>query len=459
MVMKIKIVDMIEFDKIDWVEKRHREEYNRIEDLKKSIADNSLIQSLLVFKRKDGRYTLVAGGRRHTALVSLKESGTVSSDGEETLYLKDIYPDERVPCIIVKEDATQVDLDLLELEENIQREDLLPIELVNARRKIHNLLTEKNKGEWSERDTARYVGLSNVQMSQDLRLAEMADAIPGLEKAKTKKEAQKMVDKVVRDVETEAIVTTIEEREKKGTVDQRKKKLIDRYIVGDWFKMKKNLDEGEFDLVEIDPPFGINLKDMKKTKDGQASNLDEYNEWDIHSYKDRIELVVSDAWNLLKKDGWLVFWFGPHPWWDMIWKVITSQGFKGAALPGIWVKNVGQTMQPNLYLGHATEYFFYARKGEAILNKPGRNNVFEYPTVPDPKPHPTTKPIPLMEDIYFTFVRPGSRIVIPFLGSGWGILAADNMKMNALGYDLGQEYKDRFSVKVFEGQVNYGRYS
>ena len=58
-----------------------------------------------------------------------------------------------------------------------------------------------------------------------------------------------------------------------------------------------------------------------------------------------------------------------------------------------------------------------------------------------------------MEDLYSTFLNPGDRIVIPFLGSGWGILAADNLKMKALGCDLGQEYKDRYSVKVFSDEI------
>jgi len=254
--------------------------------------------------------------------------------------------------------------------------------------------------------------------------------------------------------EREAMVSTIEERERKGTIDQRKKELNDRYVVGDWFKWKKNLGEGEFDMVEVDPPFGIDLQKAKKVKDEGASGLDEYNEWDVRSYIDKIDIVVGDAWKLLKKNGWLVFWFAPYPWFGKVWEVIASRGFRGVALPGVWIKNGGQTMQPDLYLGHATEYFFYARKGEAVIVKKGRTNVFEYPNVPpDRKPHPTTKPIALMEDIYSTFIKPGDRIVIPFLGSGWGILAADNLKMKALGCDLGQDYKDKYSVKVFNDEV------
>ena len=449
------VIKMVPFDKIDWLGARHREEYNKIEDLKRSIVETKgLIQSLMVFPRSDGRYTLVAGGRRYTALKSIKDTGTSPSAGGEVLTLKDIYPNEEVPCILVPDGATQADLDIMELEENVQREDLTPMELAKARYKIHSLLIDKHGKEWSQRDTARHLGLSHTQIQDDVKLAEMADALPMLEKAKTKKEAQMMMTRALNAFEREAIVSTIEERERKGTIDQRKKELNDRYVVGDWFKWKKNLGEGEFDMVEVDPPFGIDLQKAKKVKDEGASGLDEYNEWDVRSYIDKIDIVVKDAWKLLKKNGWLVFWFAPHPWFGKVWEVISSHGFRGVALPGVWVKNGGQTMQPDLYLGHATEYFFYARKGEAVIVKKGRTNVFEYPNVPpDRKSHPTTKPIALMEDIYSTFIKPGDRIVIPFLGSGWGILAADNLKMKALGCDLGQDYKDKYSVKVFNDEV------
>ncbi|KKM73695.1 hypothetical protein LCGC14_1407880 [marine sediment metagenome] len=450
-----KVIQMVEFDKIDWIGSRHREEYSKIEDLKKSIGDTKgLIQSLMVFKRADGRYTLIAGGRRYTALKSIKESGTLSSDGEERLYLKDIYPDERVPCILVPPGATQDDLEIMELEENVQREDLTPLELAKARHKIHLLLIKRHGDEWSQRDTARHLSLSHTQIGDDVKLSEMSEYLPSLDKAKTKKEAQVLMNRAISMVEREAIVSTIEERESKGTIDNRKKEINDRYVVGDWFKWKKNLGEGEFDMIEIDPPFGINLQKKKKVKDAGAAGLDEYNEWDILSYTEKIDLVIADAYRLLKKNGWLVFWFAPHPWWHRIWDMIKANGFKGQALPGVWVKNGGQTMQPDLYLGHATEYFFYARKGEATIVKKGRTNIYEYPNVPpDRKPHPTTKPIGLMEDLYSTFLNPGDRIVIPFLGSGWGILAADNLKMKALGCDLGQEYKDRYSVKVFSDEI------
>ena len=106
-------------------------------------------------------------------------------------------------------------------------------------------------------------------------------------------------------------------------------------------------------------------------------------------------------------------------------------------------------MQPNIYLGNSYEMFYYARKGDAQLNMPGRGNSYDYkPIAPANKKHPTEKPIEMYMNIYYTFVDYGSHILIPFLGSGNGILAASNIDMKAFGFDLGKEYKNEYVLKV-----------
>jgi DNA modification methylase len=53
-----------------------------------------------------------------------------------------------------------------------------------------------------------------------------------------------------------------------------------------------------------------------------------------------------------------------------------------------------------------------------------------------------------MKDIYETFAFPGSRVLIPVLGSGNGLIAAQQVGMSAIGFELGKGYKDSFLVKV-----------
>ena len=104
------------------------------------------------------------------------------------------------------------------------------------------------------------------------------------------------------------------------------------------------------------------------------------------------------------------------------------------------------------------QFFLEERKGNPHLVKQGRNNWFMYHNLAGKaKYHPTQKPILLMQDIYSIFLKPGSSILIPFLGSGAGVLAANNLGMNAFGYDLSKQYKDEFTRRVLEGTLGQYR--
>jgi len=153
----------------------------------------------------------------------------------------------------------------------------------------------------------------------------------------------------------------------------------------------------------------------------------------------------------MKEDSWLIFWFGPEPWFDIIYSLIKQSGFETRRLCGIWTKNNGQTKHPDIYLAQAYEMFYYARKGNAVINldKRGRGNIFDFsPVSPTNKIHPTERPVPLMEEILRTFTWEGSRVIVPFAGSGNTLRAAYNLNMFPLGYDLSKEYKDSFTVRV-----------
>jgi DNA modification methylase len=53
-----------------------------------------------------------------------------------------------------------------------------------------------------------------------------------------------------------------------------------------------------------------------------------------------------------------------------------------------------------------------------------------------------------MKEIYDTFAFTGSRVLIPFLGSGNGLIAADQLAMSPVGFELSKQYRDSFLVKV-----------
>ena len=126
----------------------------------------------------------------------------------------------------------------------------------------------------------------------------------------------------------------------------------------------------------------------------------------------------------------------------------------------IWTKGAGQSRLADRYLASSHEQFFYARKGNPILARRGQIDVFNYKTVQsDKRSHLTEKPIELMQDIISTFVPQGSRMLVPFLGSGNSLLAGANLGMDCFGFEKVESLKNAFIERVINGEPpNYVSY-
>ena len=239
-----------------------------------------------------------------------------------------------------------------------------------------------------------------------------------------------------------------------------KKELTSRYMLGrfkegdnllekGFFEGVIDIPDGSVDLLEIDPPYGVDLDKMKKDQSGTDSIMSGYNEVHKDIYPEFLLKTLKQGFRILREGGQIILWFGPEPWFEITYKAMRRAGFRVRRIPGIWYKGAGQTMAPNLYLANSYEMFHYGMKGEGEIVNKGRSNVFQFaPVTPSKKIHQTERPIELMEELLTTFAEPGSRVCVPFLGSGNTILAADNAKMTAFGWDLTKDYKNGFTLRV-----------
>jgi len=427
---------------------RFRKDYVNLEDLKSSISkiidypdgtkkERGLIHPITVSITEKGKYILLAGGRRFHACQELGWT--------------------KIPCYIF--DPMDIfDRKAIESEENLSREDLSYAERASATRELHALYVDKygesmgssGKGH-SKEDTANLLGVSRITIGRDIDLANAIDAIPELGECKNRAEALKMYDRMKEDMIKDELSQRYQARLKESGTDAALRNLSNSYIVGDFFDKVKDIPDRSVHLVEIDPPYGIDLKNIKK---GAKVETMGYNEISVKDYPRFMERLVDEADRILMNDGWLLMWFANEPWTNLIYKILRTKGYELTRTHAIWNKGGGgQTHAPDIYLGSTYEPFYYARKGNAILYKQGRSNVFDYrPVTPNNKVHPTEKPIELYEEILSCFCPPTGRFVVAFLGSGNSLLAGANLSMKGIGYDLTKKYKDSYIVRVFEGK-------
>jgi len=443
MTINVGEVAMIPLSSIK-VEDRARSEMGDLDGIEKSIKDRGLISPLAVRTLDNGDYKLLAGERRFIVL----EKNEV----------------ENVPVRIYSNDPDELEMKSIELAENFYRKDFEYWETDNLLREIHELQQERfgsrapgPGGEgWTLKDTAKLAGVTDASVSTAIKRSEAREAYPDLfESCRTQKDASKMIKKMDELVTKEAIARKIEENKTEGKINQ----LSKGFIIKSFFEGSKQIPDDIMHLVEIDPPYAIDLVKQKKTDGESIYVTDEYNEIGkdvyIEGHPDPshpwrgIRHLFKECYRVMAQHSWLICWFAPEPWFEDIYNELINAGFGTTRMCGIWTKGFGQSKRPDIRLANSYEMFFYAWKGQPALNKAGRSNDFRIsPVPPQQKVHPTERPIELMREIYDTFAFTGSRILIPFLGSGNGLIAADQLGMSPIGFELSKSYRDSFLVKV-----------
>ena len=223
------------------------------------------------------------------------------------------------------------------------------------------------------------------------------------------------------------------------------------YQIGDVFKGLAELrSNGLVNFIECDPPYGIELNKVKASKDTTGNNVESYHEVPIDQYQTFLDNLTKELFRVASNHCFMVFWYGPT-WHTQVLKSLRDAGWLVDDIPAIWVKGLGQTLQPELYLARTYEPFFVCRKGNPVLMKRGRANVFQFQGVAGQKKyHPTERPVELIEELITVFAQPSGYILVPFLGSGATLRASYNQGHKASGWDLNAEYKDKFMLKVEE---------
>ena len=306
--------------------------------------------------------------------------------------------------------------------------------------------TAKNAPGWSQNQTAEMIHKTPARVSQHIKIAKAAEEFPELELDKCKNELE-AVKKLAKFEET-LFRKDFAERASREMGDEYRD-FVKRYIVLDFFEGVKQVPDKSIQLVEIDPPYSIDLLQVKQSYDTNY-HQNNYNEIKNEDYLSFMERVLSECWRVMSENSWLILWFGPEPWIEPLYQILTKTGFKTRRLTAKWIKPSGQTNSPNIYLANCDEQFFYARKGNPILVKPGRSNCFHFNPVPSgQKIHPTERPIDLMREVISTFAFEGVRVMIPFLGSGVTIKACELERLYPIGWDLSQNNKDAFITKFY----------
>ena len=111
------------------------------------------------------------------------------------------------------------------------------------------------------------------------------------------------------------IAQKLESKKSDTTLD----KLSRCFIVRDFFEGVKKIPNDSIHLVEIDPPYAINLEGNKKKVGSFQYLMDNYNEIDIEEYQLFMAKTFAECYRVMSPHSWLICWFAPQPWFEKIY--------------------------------------------------------------------------------------------------------------------------------------------
>ncbi len=408
-------------------ESRQRRELTGIEELAISIRDHGLINPVVVTRSLE----LVAGERRLEAHKLL---------GFDTIAVQYV------------EDLGSTALHLIELEENIRREDLGWKDHVAAVTRYHNI-REFQAGEageeWSQTRTAEELGMSKqvvgrhilVKRAIDAGVTEVIEAPKFSTAANFAERAQERKrTTILRELRQQSPAVHIDPSAKLAEdcpihTDNSPTRFAN-VLELDFKSFAKEIQELPYNLVHCDFPYGINVGDTR----GQsaAKSMGGYKD-KPNIYFDLLDTLLKNQDNFVAPSAHMIFWF-PMDFYLETREKIQMAGWTIDRFPLIWFKmdNTGILPDANRGPRRVYETAFFCTRGDRKIVRAVGNCCAAGVTKTY---HMSEKPTAVVGHFFRMLVDETTVMLDPTCGSGNAVKEAEKLGANwSLGLEINPEY-------------------
>jgi site-specific DNA-methyltransferase (adenine-specific) len=404
---------------------------DHITKLAQSIKDIGLIHAITL--DRDGK--LVAGWCRYHAVKQL---------AAEYDYGSSRVPPLTIPVVFTHK-TSERDLQLIELEENIRRKDLSPLDKAKAIAALHAVKLHENPQQ-TMKDTA--LDLASLRgkastTSEDREVAESLMLTPfsedaDVKKAKSRAEAVRIVRKKMEN----ALLSTLGSLDNGGAGFKRNQEVVQ----GDATVVLSTFPPRSFDVMLFDPPYGIGAQSFGEQTSVEGHEYDDSEE----SALLLIDRILAAADGVLKESA-SVFIFCDIRRWAAIESLLAASGWYVWSTPLIWAKGgMGHCPRPGYGPKRAYEAIVYAFRGDFRTLKTG-SDLLSFPAVLD-KSHAAQKPVALLEELLSWVAMAGASVLDPTCGSGSTLLACRSLNMNAVGVELSEKFANITRARLSEAE-------
>lgn len=423
------MTEIIAISEIQVSEDRQRSDLpeEHIENLRQSILETGLIHAPVITESN----ILVAGFCRLQALSRLEEPFLYGTDWYEPGFIPVNRVDPSDPNSLFR----------IELEENIRRKDLSPVDRARAIAKLHHVRVEENPGQ-TKKDTAKELaalrGKPQVTSEErdvaDALALEAASDVPEVQKAKTHKEAVRAAKKAM---ENKFMAMLGERKALTAKLDQ---EIID----GDATVELDRLSPASVDCFVCDPPYGIGADTFgeQTTVEGHGYQDD----WD--SASGLIEQLAYSMARIGKAECHAYIFCDIRRFAD-IKELFAAAEWDVWQTPLIWYKgSSGHAPRPGYGPRRVYESIVFCSRGNRRVAKAG-SDVLAFNAVRD-KLHGAQKPVELLQELLSWSCVPGDLVVDPTCGVGSTLLAARTLGLRGVGIEIDPKFANIARARLAE---------
>lgn len=407
-------------------------------DIEPSIKSQGVIQPIVVEIMPDGRYRLVAGERRWTA--------------SHRVGLPDI------PCRFAS-DLTPIERHLLELEENIKRQDLEWKEYCFAVTELHEKYVVLDAA-WTQAKTAEILAFNTGVFSIILRVTDelrkgnpLALNATGYRPAYNQiaRRDDRAIDDAMNDFMTDPLPVTIDmtkatpaqavefaaEVAKSGNAPGAIIKIPDGMPIAaiqslppaddilersflDWAPQYSGLP---FSVVHCDFPYGVDLGNSAQANSAGWGGYEDSED----TYWELLRCLADNRDRLFTTSAHLMFWFSMDYYTETrAFFAREMPEFVCQPFPLYWLKTDNKGIIPDANRGprRIVETAFLLSRGDRFIVKPVSNG---YPSPTTKEIHQSEKPEPMLRHFLQMLVDSNTRFLDPTCGSGTSLRAAESL--------------------------------
>jgi site-specific DNA-methyltransferase (adenine-specific) len=192
-----------------------------------------------------------------------------------------------------------------------------------------------------------------------------------------------------------------------------------------------------FDLALLDPPYFDYKTGHRKDK------ADKLSQGIVQQSREDQLRVIQECIRLLKPDSaFFVFTNWENDWWmqEQLGNLLVNKI--------IWDKQNWTAGNLKGSFGNQYEVILLGSKGKWKYTGKRESDIWSIPRMGTKRIHTTEKPVQLYIECIQNSCEPGSLIIDPYLGSGASVIAAMELSMNIMGYEIDPVYYQRILERI-----------